>query len=174
MKKNLLALLLLLFSTSFAMPGGARAASPNGDYVALHVPDLPQATRFFRQILNCEVLSGAAATGQAAQVLLDCGHGTIVELARISAAAARPDGDDKRPPHRAITLVTDNAATAAQWLRAHRIQVLGPPRHVRRGPEAGLIVVSFLAPWGQRLQLVSSDPRPRSPALPVASRLATQ
>lgn len=174
MKKNLLALLLLLFSTTFAMPGAAQAASPNGDYVALHVPDLPQATRFFRQILNCEVLSGATATGRAAEVLLDCGHGTIVELARVSAADAHPDGEDKTHPARAISLITDNAATAAQWLRAHRIQVLGPPRHVRRGPEAGLIVVSFLAPWGQRLQLVSSDPRTRSSALPVARRLATQ
>jgi catechol 2,3-dioxygenase-like lactoylglutathione lyase family enzyme len=174
MKKNLLALLLLLFSTTFALPGAARAVSSNGDYVALHVPDLPQATRFFRQILNCEVLSGAAASGQAAAVLLDCGHGTIVELARISAAAARPDAEDKMHPPRAISLVTDNAATAAQWLRAHRIQVLGPPRHIRRGPEAGLIVVSFLTPWGQRLQLVSSDPQHRSSALPVARQLATQ
>ncbi len=161
MKKNLLALLLLLFSMTFAIAGATRAASANGDYVALHVPNLPQATRFFRQILNCVVLNGAVATGQAADVLLDCGHGTIVELARISAAAAHPDGDGKRRPAQAISLVTENAATAAQWLRAHHVQVLGPPRKVRRGPEAGLIVVNFLAPWGQRLQLVSSDPRAR-------------
>ncbi|TAL84805.1 MAG: hypothetical protein EPN74_10360 [Rhodanobacter sp.] len=172
MKKYLLALLPLLFSTAFAVPGVSRAATPNGDYIALSVPDLPQAARFFRQILNCEALGGTAVTGRTAEVLLDCGHGTIVELARVSGTATRTDRDHKRRPRRTIALVTDNAATAAQWLRAHRIQVLGPPRQIRRGPEAGLIVVSFLAPWGQRLQLVSSEPRPA--ALSVARRLATQ
>lgn len=171
MKKNLLALLLLLISTTFAVPGVSRAASPSGDYIALGVPNLPQAARFFQQILNCEVLSGTAINDATAEALLDCGHGTIVDLARASAAPTHAGRPRLLATHRSIALVTDNAATAARWLRAHSIRVLGPARHVMRGPEAGLTVVNFLAPWGQRLQLVSSDPQPRSPIMPLANRL---
>ena len=40
-------------------------------------------------------------------------------------------------------------------LHAHQLIVLGEPKRVVEGPNAGLAWVHFLAPWGQQLELVS-------------------
>lgn len=132
----LLALLLL----APALP--ARAASPaDGGYIDLQVPDLPRAVRFFHDVLHCAPLDDPD-TRQAA--LLDCGNGTIVALRR---------GDSGSQA--AGALVTDDARAAAAWLRANHVRVISAPTRVDVGPGATEVVVTFLAPWGQPLRLVS-------------------
>lgn len=148
----LLALLLL----ALALP--ARAAPPgDGGYIDLQVPDLPGAVRFFHDVMHCAPLDDTSGPQSA---LLDCGNGNIVALQRGNAGAQTP-----RPTG---AFVTDDALAAAAWLRANHVRVVGEPKRVALGPGAAEFVVTFLAPWGQPLRLVS-----RADA-PADARLAAQ
>ncbi|KRE99553.1 hypothetical protein ASG87_14270 [Frateuria sp. Soil773] len=144
MNKTLLPWLTALLMALAVLPDAACAAPASGGYSRLGVPDLPQAVDFFHDVMNCEPVD----TGEDApsMVLMDCGHGDIVELS----AAARNGGTVPD-----VVLATDDASAVAAWLRTNRVALLGRPRVVASGPDAGRIVVRFLAPWGQPLQLVS-------------------
>lgn len=150
MNKPLLHLLTALFFAIAALPGVSQAASEGDDYVAVQVPNVNQAVVFFRDVMNCSVISddSQALTAQAA--LMACGRETTVEITQASGhtqhASALPQG---------LTLDTDDATSVAAWLRANHVQLIGSPTRLTTGPDAGKIAVSFFTPWGQRLQLVS-------------------
>lgn len=165
-------LLLLLAATLFALaalPGTSRAASGDGDYTSLHVPDLPQAVDFFEHVMDCGLISASAPTDPAQTAVMDCGHGTVVEMIR-----ARPAESRARTVRDAIALVTDDPKAAAAWLHARHVRLLGPPTTIARGADAGRTVVTVLAPWGQPLRLIS--PRAETPMddATAGSRLAAE
>lgn len=167
--KTLLAWLTMLFLAFAALPGATRAGPAAGGYSRLGVPDVPQAVQFFHDVLNCEPID--TGNGDAMPVaLLDCGHGNIVELSAVPVPAA---GNGAHAPA-AIAFTTDNAAAAAAWLRSNHIALLGQPRTIAEGPDAGEVVVGFLTPWGQPLQLVSPATNDPLHAESTATRLAVQ
>lgn len=176
MRKSILSMLaarLLLAMTSVLPISGYAASVPDNGYVTIGVPDLQQATVFFRNILDCEQVNPVAANGSPASLrdghttgdalptsrMLLCDSGTVVELFGDHAAhypsPAHPTKDQGSEP---ITFSADNVAHADRWLRREGVQVIGAPLTVTTGPHAGQTVVNFVAPWGLRLQLVGRSP----------------
>lgn len=163
-------LLLAMASASFS---GYAASVHDNDYVTIGVPDLQQATVFFRNILNCEPVDPLAGNespestraghairdAQPTSRLLLCDSGTVVELfdarGMHSPAPARHAADHGSEP---ITFAADNVTHADRWLRHEGVQVIGVPVTLTTGPHAGQTVVNFMAPWGLRLQLVGRTP----------------
>ncbi|HEY0196920.1 MAG TPA: VOC family protein [Rhodanobacter sp.] len=160
MNNPLRSLLFVAFLTVAALPGLGRAAS--GGYVSLRVPDLVQAIGFFHDVMNCDVIVESGALHAPPAAMLDCGDGTTVELIRQAGTPAREPG---------ITFATDNAVAAAAWLRANHIAIVGQPMRIAEGIGSEKVVVDFVAPWGQPMQLVSHG-RPDDEA--VGTRLAAQ
>jgi catechol 2,3-dioxygenase-like lactoylglutathione lyase family enzyme len=163
---------LLLVMASVPISGHAASVHDN-DYVTIGVPDLQQATAFFRNILDCEPVNQVAGnespestrashatrdTLPASRLLL-CDSGTVVELfdehGVHSLSLARHALDHGSEP---ITFSADNVAHADRWLRREGVQVIGAPITVTTGPHAGQTVVNFVTPWGLRLQLVGRSP----------------
>ncbi len=139
---------LLLAFAGFSPSLHAQSApgDAQGDYVRMEVPNLHQAVAFFRDVMNCTVLSADAvptttmpAGGLA---LMDCSPDVIVELSTAHGNAPR-----KTAPVQVAFAVND-ATAAAAWLRSNHLTVL------HDGIDANKRVVSFLAPWGQPLRLV--------------------
>ncbi|MEO8998850.1 MAG: VOC family protein [Rhodanobacter sp.] len=127
---GLLALTIASFSSH-------AASVRDSDYVAIGVPDLPQATAFFRNILDCEPVNPVA--GNELPVSAQAGHSTPV-----APSASR--------------LLLCNVAHADRWLRREGVKVIGAPVALTSGPHTGQTVVNFVAPWGLRLQLVGRTP----------------
>ena len=167
MNKLLFSSFLLLCLALTSLPCAARAG---GGYLALAVPDLPQAVSFFQQVLNCALLNEDAASGNAAVALLDCGDGSIVEL---STGASRPSAQRGQKPA-APALATRDAVAAAAWLRASHVRVIGQPQRIAEGRGASRTVVTFVTPWGQPLQLVSDTAAGAMAAHISAAGLAAQ
>ena len=154
------------------MPLNARAASlRDSGYVGIGVPDLAQATAFFRNVLDCEPIgpvAGSATTskgnarraGVPASRLLLCDSGNVVELfdnhGANSLPASRHSANQGSEP---IPFFADDVAHADRWLRHEGVSVIGSPVTVTSGPHAGQTVVNFVAPWGLRLQLVGRNTR---------------
>jgi len=160
-------LLLAIASVSFS---GYAASVHDSDYVTIGVPDLQQATTFFRSILDCEPVNAAAGSESPesthaaardalpASRLLLCDSGTVVELFDSHGmhfpAPARHATDHGNEP---ITFSANNVAHADRWLRREGVKVIGAPIAVTTGPHAGQTVVNFVAPWGLRMQLVGRN-----------------
>ena len=161
---------ILVFGFLAAMAGVPFNSHATGvhdsGYVTIGVPNLQQATAFFRNILDCEPVSpvntDGPTTGTAsrhpappASRLLLCDSGTVVELfdehgAR-SLSSARYSIDQGNEP---IQFSADDVAHADQWLRREGVQVIGTSVTMKTGPHAGQTVVNFVTPWGLQLQLV--------------------
>lgn len=156
----LLSLLAAALLALAALP--TRAAPAGGDYLAMQVPDLPRAVQFFHAVMNCAPVDAGVDASQTA--LLDCGNGHIVAL-------TRGEAPERQHPPIAGTLATDDALAAATWLRANHVRIVKGPVRVAEGPGVARIVVTFLTPWGQPLQLTSHAP---ASALPVNAQLAVQ
>lgn len=138
-------LLLALAGLSLPLHAQSAPGDAQGDYVRMEVPDLHQAVTFFRDVMNCTVLSADAPTAAAPATelaLMDCSPDVIVELSSGNGATPR-----KTAPVQVAFAVND-ATAAAAWLRSNHITVL------HEGLDANKRVVSFLAPWGQPLRLV--------------------
>lgn len=165
MNKLLLYLLALPLALGLGFSTIARATSAP-DFVTLAVPDLRQATDFFVHVMNCDPVGNATLSGPS--MLLDCGDGTVVQLST-SARQTRV-----RPRAAIITLATGNAASAAHWLHDNHVTLLGDPTTVMQPGDGVEIVVNFVSPWGQPMQLVSygATPDAFAPAL-SAPRLAS-
>jgi catechol 2,3-dioxygenase-like lactoylglutathione lyase family enzyme len=158
---NLLrSLLYIVFFALASLPSLGRATS--GGYVSLHVPDLPQAIGFFHDVMNCDVIAQSTASGAPSAAMLDCGDGSTVELIhRNNTRAVEPT----------VVFTTDNATAAAIWLRAHHVAIVGQPVRIADGVESERVVVDFVTPWGQPMQLVSHG---RADDDSAGSRLAAQ
>lgn len=149
--KSLLHLFAALLLTVASLPAPAHAAHDSGDYVAVQVPNLPQAVTFFRDVMNCSVISDGGDTASAAASLMACGRDTTVEITQASAHPA-PRAIVASPT---LTLDADDAPAVASWLRANHVHLVGSPTRLTAGQDAGKLAVTFLTPWGQPLRLVS-------------------
>ncbi len=149
--KPLLHLFAALSLAMAALPALVYAAPDSGDYVAVQVPNLPQAVTFFRDVMNCSVISDGGDTAAATTSLMSCGRETTVEISQASAHAATQTGGTSPT----FTLNIDNASAVASWLRANHVRLVGSPTRLSTGPDAGKLAVTFLTPWGQPLRLVS-------------------
>jgi catechol 2,3-dioxygenase-like lactoylglutathione lyase family enzyme len=166
MNRSLLTLLAiaLLGSVVISIPSRARAAAfPEGDYVRIGVPDLPQAVGFFRDVLDCQPISAPAPARQpdgrgdrTGSELLACESGTIVELVQNSASPASSQ-KPARQRDEPVRFTSANVAGAGQWLGRKGVRVIGSPHTLTSGPHAGMTIVNFEAPWGLRLQLAGWD-----------------
>ena len=149
--KPLLHVLAALFLTIATLPALAHAAPDSGDYVAVQVPNLPQAVTFFRDVMNCSVISSGGDTASATASLMACGHETTVEITEAPEPRAPATGEASAT----FTLNIDNASAVASWLRANHVRLVGSPTRLTSGQDAGKLAVTFLTPWGQPLRLVS-------------------
>jgi catechol 2,3-dioxygenase-like lactoylglutathione lyase family enzyme len=144
------------------------------EHFGLTVPDLDEASRFFEEVIGCQVLfvAGSAAdeTGNWMAEHINvhprarnleyryvrCGNGTNLEIFQYSAPDQKtelPRNSDIGGHH--IAFYVDDIAAAMAHLRRHGIRILAEPTVVTEGPTAGLTWVYFLAPWGLQLELVS-------------------
>ncbi|OOG46806.1 VOC family protein [Rhodanobacter sp. C01] len=171
MRKSLLSMFggsLLLVMTSLPFSGRA-AGTHDSDYVSIGVPDLVQATAFFRNVLDCEPIGPISANATASEAgsrhaglpssrLLLCDSGNVVELFdnhgvnNISASRYSAKHDNEPIP-----LFADDVTHGDRWLRHEGVRVIGSPVTATSGPHAGQTVVNFVAPWGLRLQLVGRN-----------------
>ena len=165
MRKSFLS--ILVFGFLAAMAGASfnshAASVHDSGYVTIGVPNLQQATTFFRNILNCEpVATNEPTAGTAsrrptlpASRLLLCDSGTVVELfdehGALSLSSARHSIDHGNEP---IQFSADDVAHANQWLQREGVHVIGTSVTMKTGPHAGQTVVNFVTPWGLQLQLV--------------------
>ena len=165
MRKSFLSILVFGFlATMASAPFSSHAANVHDSgYVTIGVPNLQQATTFFRNILDCEPVSpvttdestAARQPALPASRLLLCDSGTVVELfderkAR-SLSSVRYSIDPGNEP---IQFSADDVAHADQWLRREGVQVIGTSVTMKTGPHTGQTVVNFVTPWGLQLQLV--------------------
>jgi len=166
MKRSLsLLAVALLGMAAVTLPWSSRAATLHeSDYVRISVPDLPQAVSFFRNVLDCQLVGTApalpvkTANGGNSQ-LMACETGSIVELYgnHGSAPGSSTGNVERADAAEPVQFVSGNIANADQWLRAAGVRVIGAPQTLRSGPFAGMTVVTFVSPWGLRLQLVGWD-----------------
>ncbi len=161
-------LLPLLSAVLLALVVWPAHAAPLGDsgYIAMQVPNLPRATRFFQDVMNCAPVDPDADTY--GQVLLECGNGTVVSLTRTN---TRTGMQAKAPVE---VLSTDNAIATATWLRANHLRIVGRPQRLADSADTDEIVVTFLTPWGQPLRLVSHVRAVRAYPMHGDERLAAQ
>lgn len=165
MRKFFLSIPVFGFLAAMAgAPFNSHAASVHDSgYVTIDVPNLQQATTFFRNILDCEPVGTNESTegtpfrrhALPASRLLLCDSGTVVELfdehgAR-ALSSARHSIDQGNEP---IQFSADDVEHADQWLRREGVQVIGTSVTMKAGPHAGQTVVNFVTPWGLQLQLV--------------------
>lgn len=143
------------------------------EHVGFTVPDIEAATRFFVDVIGCDVVFevGPFASDDdwmavhlgvhpRAQIrllrMLRCKNGPAFELfeyAHPGAAQVPPANSDVGAAH--LGFMVDDMAAAVAHLRAHGVTVQGDPTTMQDGPTAGLTWVYFLAPWGMQLELVS-------------------
>ncbi|WP_069945951.1 VOC family protein [Microbulbifer aggregans] len=144
------------------------------EHVGITVPDLEEATRFFVEVIGCEVFYdiGPISDEQGDWMLRQlnvpprtrihklrffrCGHGSNFELFEYEAPEQRqepPRNCDIGGHH--LAFYVDDFDAALEHLRAHGVTVLGEPTVRDSGPSAGQTWVYFLSPWGMQLELVS-------------------
>lgn len=143
------------------------------EHVGFTVPDIEAATRFFVEVIGCEVLFEAGpfhaeddwmarhlAVHPRAVIaklrMLRCANGPAFELLEYVApdqARMPPRNSDVGGWHLAFYVEDMEAALA--HLRTAGVEVLGEPTTIGEGPTRGLTWVYFNSPWGQQLELVS-------------------
>ena len=143
------------------------------DHVGFTVPDIEAATRFFVDVIGCDLVFEigpfvadddwmAVHLGVHPRAvvktlrMLRCKNGPAFELFEYALDGARqtpPANSDVGAAH--LGFVVDDMAAAVAHLRAQGVTVQGAPTLMTEGPSAGLESVYFLAPWGMQLELVS-------------------
>ncbi|WP_342115305.1 VOC family protein [Pseudoduganella sp. OTU4001] len=144
------------------------------DHVGFTVPDIEAATRFFLDVLGCELIYAigpiADPHGDWMQKhlnvprtavirelrLLRCGFGSNFEIFEYDVAdqaSAAPRNCDVGGHH--LAFYVDNIEQAMAHLLAHGVTLLGEPTVRQSGPSAGQTWIYFLAPWGMHMELVS-------------------
>ncbi len=144
------------------------------EHIGLTVPDMDEATAFFVDVLGAEVLFEVGPFSSEddwmathldvhprAEIprlrMLRLAEGPSIELFEYISPdqqQARPRNSDAGGHHLAF-YVTDMVA-AVEYLKHHRVDVLGEPTTMAEGASAGLTWVYFRAPWGLQLELVSA------------------
>ena len=143
------------------------------EHIGFTVPDLEQATRFFVDVIGCELIYSLGPFQEdpdwmARQLDVDpraelrelrffrCHHGPNFEVFEYRAPGQRferPRNSDIGGHH--LAFYVEDFESALAYLRSHDVRVLGTPVHRTEGASAGQTWVYFLAPWGMQLELVS-------------------
>ncbi|MEM5468291.1 VOC family protein [Celeribacter marinus] len=154
------------------MTGGLPGLA-GSDHVGFTVPDIENATRFFVDVIGCEVafeIGPFVADDDWMAVhlgvhpraviktlrMLKCKNGPAFELFEydLKGAAQTPSSNsDVGAAH--LGFVVQDIDVAVAYLKEHGVDVQGAPTHMTEGPSAGLRWVYFRAPWGMQLELVS-------------------
>jgi catechol 2,3-dioxygenase-like lactoylglutathione lyase family enzyme len=144
------------------------------EHVGLTVPDIEEATAFFRDVLGAEPVFDVGPFEAADDWLAD--HLDVHPRARIrllrmlrlpdgpslelfeydrmvGQVRSTPRNSDIGGWHVAFYVADIDKAVAA--LKAHGARVLAGPVTMDQGPSQGLKWVYFTAPWGQTLEVVS-------------------
>ncbi|MBF9060001.1 VOC family protein [Rhodobacterales bacterium HKCCSP123] len=143
------------------------------DHVGFTVPDVEAATRFFVDVIGCEVvfeIGPFIADDDWMQVHLDVHPRAVIKTLRMLRCKNGPafelfeydlDGANQAPPPNSdvgaahLGFMVEDMDAALAHLRAHGVEVLGEPTTMTEGPSEGLTWVYFKAPWGMALELVS-------------------
>ncbi|WP_157017263.1 VOC family protein [Mesorhizobium xinjiangense] len=143
------------------------------DHVGFTVPDIDAATRFFVEVIGCEVvfeIGPFVADDDWMKAHLDvhpraviktlrmlrCKNGPAFELFEYDLEGARqspPANSDVGATH--LGFMVEDMAAAVAHLKAHGVEVMGDPTTMTEGPSQGLTWVYFKAPWDMQLELVS-------------------
>jgi catechol 2,3-dioxygenase-like lactoylglutathione lyase family enzyme len=134
---------LLVFG---AMAPVVQADGATDDYVQLSVPNLDQAVNFFQSVMGCDPIDPSS---DASSAILQCAQNVVVELS--PAAPARKSAEPVAP----VRFRTDDAASAAAWLRSRHVKIMAPAAQVGADRRDELpVTVDFVTPWGQPIELV--------------------
>ncbi len=149
MEKSLFTFAVAVVMATVALLATGVHAQPvhRSDYALIDVPDVHQAVDFFRNVLDCEVID--AATAKQNNALMACESGMILELV----AARRGSSAANAAP---VRFVVNDVTHADEWLEREGVRVIGKPSLAISGPDAGQMLVNFVAPWGLRLQLAGA------------------
>lgn len=143
------------------------------DHVGFTVPDIAEATRFFVDVIGCEVVYeigpfqsdddwmrvqlGVDPRAVIRKLrMLRCKTGPsfeIFEYELAGAGASPPRNSDVGGHH--LGFYVQDMDVAVAYLRSRDVTVQGEPVTMESGPSKGLIWVYFLSPWGMQLELVS-------------------
>ncbi|WP_367989344.1 VOC family protein [Vibrio sp. NTOU-M3] len=144
-----------------------------GDHIGFTVPNLEEATRFFVEVIGCEVLyelgpfqadddwmSENLNVHPRAVIhkyrMLKCHTGPSFEIFEYSSPdqnQAQPKNSDYAGHH--LAFYVENIDVARQYLASKGVEILGDVKTVDSGPTQGLSWLYFLSPWGMQLELVS-------------------
>lgn len=143
------------------------------DHIGFTVPDIEAATRFFVDIIGCEVvyeIGPFVADDDWMEIhlgvhpravvktlrMLRCKNGPAFELFEYELEGAShvpPPNSDVGAAH--LGFVVENIDEVVVYLKSKKVDVQGEPTTMEEGPTEGLTWVYFLAPWGMQLELVS-------------------
>ena len=144
------------------------------EHVALTVPNLDEACKFFEEVMGCEVLFSAGSFSKETGVRMDeqinvhpearcveyryvrCGNGTNIELFQYTSPDQKmvgPKNSDIGGHH--IALYVDDIDKAAAYLKEKNVKTLQGPIPIKEGPAAGQSILYFFAPWGLQMELIS-------------------
>ena len=155
------------------MSGGLPGLA-GGDHIGLTVPDIEAATRFFVDVIGCELVFeigpfvadddwmniqlGVHPRAVVKSLrMLRCRNGPSIELFEydLEGAGTRPPANSDVGGHH-IGFYVDDIDAAVAYLKDKGVTVQGEPVTMEQGPSQGLRWVYFLAPWGMQLELVST------------------
>lgn len=149
------------------------------DHVALTVPDLDEAVRFYGDVFGARELYRLGPFDSSE--LPPMPDGRDWSQAHVNVAGARlmiamlelasnlklelfqydkPEDSRKTPPANCdlgghhIALAVDDLSSALEYLRQKGLRVMEGPILINQGPAAGTKVNYFLDPWGNQLELV--------------------
>lgn len=143
------------------------------DHVGFTVPDIEAATRFFVDVIGCEVvyeIGPFVSDDDWMQVHLGVHPRAIIKTLRMLRCKNGPafelfeyelDGASPTPPVNSdvgaahLGFLVDDMDTAVAHLTAHGVKVQGEPTTMSEGPSEGLTWVYFQSPWGMQLELAS-------------------
>ncbi len=145
------------------------------EHVGMTVPDLDQAVEFFETVFGGVTVLSTGLVDVDDEFMLKrlgvrggrriedirvvrIGNGTNIELFRYR-------GEDRNPALRSnsetgafhLAFQVEDANAAAVRLRAAGVDVLEGPTLIDSGPMEGLTWVYLRSPWGQFLEIVSTD-----------------
>ncbi len=156
------------------------AGSKNGlpglrgtEHIGFTVPDLEEATRFFVDVIGCELmfelgpfssdddwmsshLNVHPRTVMRKLRFFRCKWGSNFEIFEYQAPDQRtapPCNSDVGAFH--LAFYVDDLESAVEYLKRNNVQLLGEPTLRSTGPNAGQHWIYFLTPWGMQLELVS-------------------
>ncbi|SHL93922.1 Catechol 2,3-dioxygenase [Chitinophaga sp. CF418] len=142
------------------------------DHVGMNVPDLPEAIRFFTEVLDFTPVTQIGpvpldsnwkkinhiqpGTGPVTIRMTRAGDGANIELFYYDqgqGSKQQPGADDLGASH--IAFYTTDIKASMACLKAKGVTFLGEPFTMPSGDTKGETWVYFLTPWGAKLELVS-------------------